>query len=123
GIQKWTFDGTTWMLATTFVLSGPVAGARTQTLTGRVVSGTKVALYFIAANSLATFTDDGSVSPTFSVLASAPTNTAFVGLDFAPTAQPSAAPATPLLARLPAALLFVALGCLFLWQKRARAAS
>jgi hypothetical protein len=77
GIQKWTFDGSIWTLQYT-LNSGLSAGARglAATLDG---SGDAV-LYATTGAALVTVTDTGAASA-FSTLASAPTNTAFRGVE------------------------------------------
>jgi len=83
GIQKWTFDGTTWTKVNTFAtgLSNAVRG-----ITG-FVSGGKVYLAATTneatANHLALVIDDGSASPTASVVTTAPTGTQFRGVALA----------------------------------------
>ncbi|GAB4195800.1 MAG: hypothetical protein OHK0022_12820 [Roseiflexaceae bacterium] len=86
GLQKWTFDGSTWSLAYTLT-SGLTAGLRG--LTG--IGGATPVLYATTADTiskLVTVTDTGA-GAAFTTLAFAPTNTAFRGVAFAPvTAQP-----------------------------------
>lgn len=83
GIQKWTSNGTAWSLVTTFTqgtngfrgLAGVVTGANV-TLIGTTAAA--------SANAVVVFVDDGSASPTGSVIATAPANTAYRGIAFAP---------------------------------------
>jgi len=109
GIQRWVFDGTTWTLSTTFS-TGPTNGMRGLTAS---VSGGNVVLYATTsettANTVVTATDDGvATSVTFTVLATAPANTAFRGIDFMPTAPPPVpATAAPALWILTALVLLV----------------
>lgn len=95
GIQKWTYDATAakWVLGPTFA---PPAVSGTGTTGARglaaIVSGTTVTLYATtsdgtsgaAINQFVSIADDGSASPTFTVLATAATNTAFRGVAVAP---------------------------------------
>lgn len=84
GVQKWTFNGTAWSLAYTFSPATNV-GAR-----GLAVdfSGANPIIYATTtANTLVSFTDAGAASAA-TLLATAPTNTAFRGLSFAPVAPP-----------------------------------
>jgi beta-lactamase superfamily II metal-dependent hydrolase len=87
GIQKWTYNGTTWSLTNTIGLSG------TRGITG-TVSGTNVTLWVTDGGTLRTLTDTAghgvANNGTLTTLATAPTNTAFRGVAFAPAA---AAPA------------------------------
>jgi beta-lactamase superfamily II metal-dependent hydrolase len=93
GIQKWSFDGTTWTLTSTTIL----AGARG--LTGSV-SGTTVTLFVADASSIRTVTDtsgynaaqNGSTIGT--IIASAGTNKAFRSLAMAPQAPGDTSPPT-----------------------------
>ena len=90
GIQRWTFNGTSWSLAYTFTFGTSTAdGARQLTVDW---SGANPVIYATtsetSANRLIELTDAGSSSP-FTVLATAPVNTAFRGVDFAPTPEPS----------------------------------
>jgi hypothetical protein len=82
GIQKWLFDGAAWSLSYTL---GVGTGARG--LAG-AVDGENVTLYATttqnAANNLVAIVDSGA-SSTFSVLASAPANTAFRGVAYVPS--------------------------------------
>jgi hypothetical protein len=81
GIEKWTFDGTNWSLQYSS-LAGGTAGLRSL---GLAADGT---LYGITtANTLVSATDTGTAF-TFSTLATAPTNTAFRGVAFAPVPEP-----------------------------------
>jgi hypothetical protein len=122
GVQKWTFDGTTWTLAATFVPPASTVGARG--LTGRIVGG-NAQLFFTSAetsaNSVVTFTDDGSVAPTFTVLATAAANTVFRGIDFAPAAPAASVPAVPPFGTTALAVLLVAVALLALGAARRRA--
>jgi hypothetical protein len=84
GVQKWTFDGTLWTLAATFT-DGLNSGARGLTVDW---SGPDPLILCTTADSpgnrLAQIVDDGG-SPTAVVLATAPTNTSFRGVAYAPT--------------------------------------
>ena len=83
GIQKWSFDGTTWTLTSTTILAGArgLAGS---------VSGTTVTLFVADASSLRTVTDTAGYNAAQNgatigtVIASAGTNKAFRGLAMAP---------------------------------------
>jgi hypothetical protein len=96
GIQRWTFDGTTWTLGATFAPAGPpFFGVRGL---AAALSGGNVVLFATTgettANTIVTATDDGvSTSLTFTVLATAPANTAFRGIELLPAAPP--VPAAP----------------------------
>ncbi len=89
GIQKWTFDGTTWTQAYVLI-NGLTAGCRG--LTGNVEGGvatlyaiTADAISAAAGNSLVTVTDTGATAA-FTTLYTAPANIALRGVDFAPVA-------------------------------------
>jgi hypothetical protein len=88
GITKWTFNGTTWSAA--YLLSnGLTAGCRG--VTGKVVGGVAT-LYVVSAdgvtstsgNKIMTVTDTDA-SASFSTILTAPGNTVFRGVDFAPS--------------------------------------
>lgn len=84
GIEKWTFDGSTWSLQT-FLNQNIAAGIRG--LTGEVV-GNAVVLYgtiaIAANNEIVKVIDDGSPAPAFTTIAFAPANTVYRGLALAP---------------------------------------
>lgn len=83
GLQKWTYDGTTWTLVRTYT-SGLTAGLRG--LTGTVDGTGQPVLYVTSAESsirLLSLTDSGPTSA-FASLATAATNTAFRGVALAP---------------------------------------
>jgi hypothetical protein len=94
GIQKWVFSGS-WTLAYTLDCGNSV-GAR-----GLIAdfSGTNPVLYVTTAdgtnNRLIKFTDAGAGSP-FTLLATAPNNTAFRGLAFSPNSTPPPTPTVSL---------------------------
>ena len=83
GIQKWTFNGATWSLISTFTqgttsfrgLAGMVTGANVTLLATSTLT---------SANTVVRFIDDGSAAPVGTVIATAPTNTAYRGIAFAP---------------------------------------
>jgi hypothetical protein len=91
GIYKYTLSGGTW------VADGFVAAASVRGLTASV-SGSTVSLYATSATNLYFLSDpsgyDGTLTGTVVSRATASTNTAFRGIDFAPQA---AAPALPTL--------------------------
>jgi hypothetical protein len=84
GLQKWTYDGTTWTLQATW------SGGLTVGLRGLVgyVAGNSVVLFATTAdtslNRLVRLIDDGVTTPTATVLATATTNTMFRGVALAP---------------------------------------
>jgi hypothetical protein len=84
GIQKWTFDGTTWTLQYTLVN----AGCRGLTC---VTNGASTILYATttasSANTLISVTDTGAASG-FTVIATAAANTVFRGVAMAPQPPP-----------------------------------
>jgi len=89
GIEKWTLSGGVWSLAYTIALgSGASGGARQMTVDW---NGTDPIIYATtteaSANRLVGLVDSGSGS-TYSVLATAPVNTVFRGVDFAPQSVP-----------------------------------
>jgi hypothetical protein len=83
GIQKWTFNGTTWTLGITLTagttgfrgLAGVVTGANV-TLIATTTAAT--------ANTVVAFVDDGSAAPAGTVIATAPALTVYRGIAFAP---------------------------------------
>ncbi|APR79055.1 Xanthine/uracil/thiamine/ascorbate permease family protein [Minicystis rosea] len=80
GVQKWTYDGTQWKLATTFNqgLNGDLRG-----LAG-AVTGASVTLIVSDPENVYALVDDGSASPAATKIATAPANTAFRGVALAP---------------------------------------
>ncbi|QLE55490.1 choice-of-anchor I family protein [Nostoc sp. TCL26-01] len=86
GLLKFSFDGTNW------TDRGSIDGSLTG-LTG-VINGSSVDLYAtdFESNSLLKFTDttafDADISGSFTTLATAPANTSFRGVAFAPTPPP-----------------------------------
>jgi hypothetical protein len=119
GIHRWVNDGTRWTLTAIFAPSGPDVGIRG--LAGQIFVDGLVHLFATTTetteNRILAFVDDG-LNQGFDVVAVAPPNTAFRGLDFAPvcppapgpesTAAPLALPASsPSLARWLAVLLAV----------------
>jgi hypothetical protein len=83
GIQKWTWNGTTWSLLKTFT-SGITTGVRG--LAAEVVSG-KVVVYATTTeatqNKLVKLVDDGSAAPTPATIATAAANTVYRGVALA----------------------------------------
>jgi hypothetical protein len=95
GIQKWTFDGSTWSLAYTMATA---PGGSVRGLHGYVdaTNGGSVVLFATTtetnANRVVTVTDTGAASA-FTTIATAPTNTAFRGVRYLPV--PDAPPGCP----------------------------
>jgi hypothetical protein len=86
GIQRWSFDGTNWSLA--YTLSVGTTGARGLAVD---ITGTSPLLYATTADGLRLVgIEDQGASSAFSLLATAPTNQVFRGLDFAPIPEPGA---------------------------------
>jgi hypothetical protein len=85
GVQKWTLNGATWTLATTFNVTSTPIGFRG--LAG-FVTGSTVTLVASSAdnnnNRLVVFVDDGSATVTGTVIATAASNTAFRGVALSP---------------------------------------
>jgi hypothetical protein len=83
GIQKWSFNGTTWSLTKTFS-NGITTG--TRGLAAEVVAG-KVVIYATTAetaqNKLVKLIDDGSANPAFVTLSTAAANTIYRGVAMA----------------------------------------
>jgi len=83
GIQKWSWNGTTWSLAKTFT-SGITTGVRG--LAAEVVAG-KVIIYATTTettqNKLVKLVDDGSASPAITTLSTAAVNTVYRGVAMA----------------------------------------
>ena len=93
GLQKWTNNGSgTYSLAYT-LKTGLTAGLRSLAFGGVDSSGNNIFYATDAATltNLVTVTDAGA-SASFTKLATAPTNTAFRGVEFLPTGQVSASP-------------------------------
>ncbi len=89
GLQKWTFDGTTWSKAWQIA---PL----TRSLTGRVLANGDVELFAISAaataagqTNLIRVLDTGMGTPSASILATSPVNTVFRGVEFAPVPEPA----------------------------------
>ncbi len=96
GIQKWLFDGSTWTLSYTLLNDGTTTTG-VRGLAGTVDANGNAVLFGTTAvssgNNLITITDTGAGSVS-TVLATAPLNTAFRGVEFIP--EPSAAALTGL---------------------------
>lgn len=92
GIQKWLFDSEpmTWSLAYTLSV-GTGTGGGSRALSGAVNGSGDAVLYATtteaSANRLVTITDTGAASA-FTLVATAPTNTAFRGVEYIPGAAP-----------------------------------
>ncbi len=81
GIYRWTLSGTTWT-ATDTLHTGTNIGARGLTVDW---SGTYPAVYATTTdNKLVRWVDSGNASHIYTTLATAPTNTVFRGVTFAP---------------------------------------
>ena len=84
GVQKWSFDGVTWKLAATFT-DGIITGVRGL---AAAASGANVTLIAVtteaASNSVVLFLDDGGPNHAAWTIATAPPNTAYRGVAFAP---------------------------------------
>jgi hypothetical protein len=85
GIEKWTSDGTTWHLISTF--DGLASGVGMYSLTA-YVSGTSVIILAVsntaAGNVVVSYTDDGASTPAPTTLATAPANTGYRGIALSP---------------------------------------
>jgi hypothetical protein len=84
GVQKWTFDGTTWTLA--YTLKGTITTGY-RGLAG-VVTGANVTLIATtteaSANKLVTFVDDGTGTSPSTVIATAAASTVYRGVALSP---------------------------------------
>jgi hypothetical protein len=84
GIQKWTFDGSIWYLVATFSDGLGAAGVRGLAAEAQ---GANVVLYATTVestgNKLVRVIDDGSTSPTATVIATAAANTVYRGVALA----------------------------------------
>lgn len=84
GIQKWTFDGSTWFRSTTFTEGLGSAGVRGLAAEAQ---GANVVLYATTVeptgNKLVRVVDDGGTSPTATVIATAAANTVYRGVALA----------------------------------------
>lgn len=84
GVQKWTFDGTTWTLAATYT-TGLTTGLRGL---AAIQTGNSITLVGSTSdtslNKLVSGVDDGVNAPTFTVIATSPTNTLYRGVAPAP---------------------------------------
>jgi hypothetical protein len=85
GIEKWTFNGTTWTLVTTF--DGLASGTGIYSLTA-YVTGTTVTVLAVSnaatGNLVVSYTDDGTTAPAPTTIATAPANTGYRGIALAP---------------------------------------
>jgi hypothetical protein len=86
GIQKWVLSSGTWSLAYTLLNTGSATTA-VRGLTGQVIAGNTV-LWATTGASLITVTDTGS-GATATTLATAPTNTAFRGVEYINVPEPA----------------------------------
>ncbi|MGV3540672.1 MAG: T9SS type A sorting domain-containing protein [Rufibacter sp.] len=87
-LQKWVFDGTTWVLKGEISIAGTTDGIKG--ITGTMVNG-NVTLYTTSLTKLLKFTDNSAITTTLDVSANAPVllataaeNTLFRGVAFAP---------------------------------------
>lgn len=89
GLQKWTFNGTSWTQAWRAIPSGSTG---VRSLTGFTYPDGRVVLFGITAESTTTAqnklvsifdTLGGTVAPSFGTLATAPANTVFRGVEYA----------------------------------------
>lgn len=79
GIQRWTFDGITWTLATTFNLGSGARGVAAYRV------GASTVVYAVTTGSaVVTLVDDGASSPVPSMVFDAPSRTALRGIALAP---------------------------------------
>ena len=88
GVQKWTFDGSSWTRVATFsTVNASPTSAAFRGLAG-IVTGANVSIVASTAeadaNRLVVFIDDGSASPVGQVIAKAAANTAFRGIALSP---------------------------------------
>ena len=84
GLQKWTFDGTTWTLADTFAAPGTSA---LRTVTGYLDGGNVVLLATTtatSANAVVEYVDDGTTTPSPITIVTAGTNTVYRGVALSP---------------------------------------
>lgn len=83
GLQKYSFDGTTWSA------KGSIVASNLRGLTGSVDASGKVTLFGTSPSTLYSFVDTtgsaGSLGGSLTTLASATTNTAFRGVALAPS--------------------------------------
>lgn len=80
GIQKWTFDGSTWSLQYTLLNNGS-STTPCRGLAGYVNDEGYAVLFATTGGSLITVTDTGA-GATATVIAAAPANTAFRGVEY-----------------------------------------
>jgi hypothetical protein len=87
GIQKWTFDGSTWTKIATFntyiTATGTTASQSYRGVTGRVIDG-KVYLVAMASALTVLYVDDGTTPTAGKLMATAAANTQFRGVALAP---------------------------------------
>jgi len=85
GVQKWTFNGTTWTLAATFNVTTTPIGFRGL---ATAETGTSVTIVASTADSntnrLVVFVDDGATTVTGQVIATAAANTIYRGVALSP---------------------------------------
>ncbi len=81
GIQKWTFNGTTWLLQYTL---NPATNIGCRSVTGTLIGTTSVLFATTGDNKIMRVVDAGAGSA-FSLVATPGTNTVFRGLRFLPT--------------------------------------
>ncbi len=110
GIQKWTLAAGTWSLQYTLLNNGATNSA-VRGLAGYVDGSGNAVLFGTTGSTLITVTDAGVDNDVATLLVTAPTNTAFRGIEFIPVAVPEAS-----------AFVFGGLicGAACLWQFRQR---
>lgn len=87
GIQKWTLSAGTWSLAYTLLNNGTTTTA-VRGLAGTLDGGGNAVLFGTTGSTLITVTDTGAGSA-LTLLATAPSSTAFRGVEFLPVPEPS----------------------------------
>jgi hypothetical protein len=88
GVQKWTFDGTTWTKVATLTFSG-VTGFRAVAGYAAGQTVTLMASSFETGNRLITFIDNGTGTPAGTQVAIAANNTQFRGIALSPHFAPA----------------------------------
>lgn len=83
GIEKWTFDGTTWTKVATFL---PIGTVGFRAVTGFLTNGvpTLIAVSTHTPTRIYSVVDDGSATPVYTLLMTSAANTVYRGVTMAP---------------------------------------
>jgi hypothetical protein len=82
GIQKWVFDGSSWVAASYILLNNGTTASTVRGLTGYVDGSGNAVLFGTTGSTIVSVTDAGVDNDTATIIATAATNTAFRGIEY-----------------------------------------